>query len=78
MKYEIYCEGENIVGYETLEEVTKYLRSEYNQRVEDERYDMERYPEFYGDANYDPAEGVLEYMQDVYQVCEVIPLPKLL
>ena len=76
MKYEIYCEGENVVGYETLEEVVKFLRAEYNQRVEDELADKERYPDFY-DADYDPVESVREYMRDVYQVCEVIPFPEL-
>jgi hypothetical protein len=76
MNYKIYAEGEEIGDFDTMEEIVDWLRKERDLSIEDERVDMERYPEFY-EEGYDPEVGVNEYMRDVYQIMQTIPFPEL-
>jgi len=75
--FKIYNEGEEVVSFETLEQVAQYVQGMKADYAYDDRLTMIKYPAEFP-AGYKAGDGFEDYFRDVYQVMQVVDVEEFL
>jgi hypothetical protein len=73
--FKLFYEGEESLEAETMDEILAELREIKQDFITDCLNERQDFPEMYVDDPFDPDAAFKDYLDDIYELVRVVPIP---